>query len=121
MVDLRLLALTHLMAAGAGFALAPRELLETEVVHNGFFGEGEAGLSEAAWSLLDARPGEIATFSHPRTVESFGAVRAKIFGHAFEESQLLAILQDIRAGRYADIDLSAFLTGINAFEPNAIS
>ena len=37
MADLRLLALTHLIAAGAGFAIAPRELLETEVVHNGFF------------------------------------------------------------------------------------
>ena len=37
MADLRLLALTHLLAAGAGFAVAPRELLETEVVHNGFF------------------------------------------------------------------------------------
>ena len=37
MADLRLLALTHLLAAGAGFAMAPRELLETEVVHKGFF------------------------------------------------------------------------------------
>ena len=37
MADLRVLALTHLIAAGFGFALAPRELLETEVVQNGFF------------------------------------------------------------------------------------
>ncbi len=37
MADLRLLALTHLLAAGAGFAVAPRELLESAVVHNGFF------------------------------------------------------------------------------------
>ena len=37
MADLRLIALTHLLAAGFGFAMAPRELLETEVVHNGFF------------------------------------------------------------------------------------
>jgi len=37
MADLRLLALTHLLAAGAGFAVAPREMLETEVTHNGFF------------------------------------------------------------------------------------
>ena len=37
MADLRVLALTHLLAAGFGFAIAPRELLETEVVHNGFF------------------------------------------------------------------------------------
>jgi len=37
MADLRLLALTHLIAAAAGFAIAPRELLETEVAHTGFF------------------------------------------------------------------------------------
>ena len=37
MADFRLIALTHLMAAGAGFAIAPRELLETEIKHNGFF------------------------------------------------------------------------------------
>ncbi len=37
MADLRVLALTHLLAAGFGFAVAPRELLETEVVHKGFF------------------------------------------------------------------------------------
>ena len=37
MADLRVLALTHLLAAGAGFAIAPRELLESAVVHNGFF------------------------------------------------------------------------------------
>lgn len=37
MADIRVLALTHLLAAGAGFLLAPRELLETEVRHNGFF------------------------------------------------------------------------------------
>ena len=37
MTDLRLMALTHLIAAGCGYAFTPHELLETEVVHNGFF------------------------------------------------------------------------------------
>ncbi len=37
MADIRLLALTHLLAAGAGFVVAPREMLESEVAHNGFF------------------------------------------------------------------------------------
>ncbi len=37
MADVRLLLITHLLAAGAGFAIAPRELLESAVVHNGFF------------------------------------------------------------------------------------
>jgi hypothetical protein len=33
----RVLAATHLLAAGAGWALAPRELLETQVTQSGFF------------------------------------------------------------------------------------
>lgn len=37
MADIRLLALTHLAAAGFAFSIAPRELLETEVKHSGFF------------------------------------------------------------------------------------
>jgi thymidine phosphorylase len=84
------------------------------VLRNGFLLPTEAGLSEAAWRLLGAEPGQIARFSHPRPVDSLGAVRAKIFGHAFQETQLLAILQDMTAGRYTDIDLSAFLTACAA-------
>jgi thymidine phosphorylase len=106
-----------------GFSAQSRVLITTarssiiatlNVVRDGFIEADEAGLSDAAWRLLDAVSGERATFSHPRTVESFGAVRAKIFGHAFQEAQLLACLRDMSAGRYADIDLSAFLTACAA-------
>ena len=41
-------------------------------------------------------------------------MRAKIFGHAFQDEQLVRILQDIEAGRYTDIELSAFLTACAA-------
>ncbi len=52
MADLRLLTLTHLIAAGAGFAIAPRELLESAVVHNGFFeADAKRVLSAAVESL----------------------------------------------------------------------
>ena len=37
MADIRLLLLTHALAAGIGFAVAPRELLESEVKNEGFF------------------------------------------------------------------------------------
>jgi hypothetical protein len=37
MADTRVLLLTHALAAGLGYGLAPRELLETEVNHSGFF------------------------------------------------------------------------------------
>jgi len=84
------------------------------VVRDGFLEAQQAGLSDAAWRLLEATPDQLATFSHPRTVESLSAVRGKIFGHPFQEAQLLAVVQDIAAGRYADIDLSAFLTACAA-------
>lgn len=84
------------------------------VVRDDFVLPTEAGLSEAAWQLLDAKPGQMASLSHQRPVESLGVVRAKIFGHAFQEAQLLGILQDMAAGRYTDIDLSAFLTACAA-------
>lgn len=106
-----------------GFSAHSRVMVTTErssiiatlnVVRDGFVLPTEAGLSEAAWRLLDARPGELASCSHPRPVESLGAVRAKIFGHAFQDAQLSGILQDMAAGRYTDIDLSAFLTACTA-------
>jgi len=106
-----------------GFSAHSRVRITTErssiiatlnVVRDGFVLPTEAGLSEAAWRLLDAAPGQLASFSHPQPVESLGPVRAKIFGHAFNEAQLLAILSDMAAGRYTDIDLSAFLTACAA-------
>jgi thymidine phosphorylase len=84
------------------------------VVRDGFVLPTEAGLSEAAWQFLGATPGQTARLSHPTPVESVGAVRAKIFGHAFQGEQLLRILQDVEAGRYTDIELSAFLTACAA-------
>jgi thymidine phosphorylase len=84
------------------------------VVRDGFVLSTEAGLSDAAWRLIDATPGQVARLSHPRTVESLGAVRAKIFGHAFQDGQLVGILQDMAAARYTDIELSAFLTACAA-------
>jgi len=84
------------------------------VVRDRLLGPNEAGLSDAAWRLLAARPGQTATFAHAPTVESMSALRAKIYGHSFVETDLDAILADIEAGRYTDIALSAFLTACAA-------
>ena len=106
-----------------GFSAHSRIMITTErasiiatlnVVRDGFVLPTEAGLSEAAWQLLGATPGLTACLSHPKPIESLGAVRAKIFGHAFKDEQLLRILQDVEAGRYTDIELSAFLTACAA-------
>ena len=63
MAHVRLLFMTHLMAAGTGFALAPRERLDTEVVHNGFFEtDTKRVLAAAVESLKSER--RLACFSH---------------------------------------------------------
>jgi thymidine phosphorylase len=84
------------------------------VVHDHMVEPNEAALSEAAWQLLGATDGQEATFSHPPTVDSLSAVRAKIYGHALAVEDLDAIVSDVAAGRYADIEISAFLTACAA-------
>ncbi|MDE3156366.1 MAG: thymidine phosphorylase family protein [Acidobacteriota bacterium] len=106
-----------------GFTAHSRVLITTgsasiiatlNVVRDGLLDEGEAGLSDAAWRLLDAKTGDTATFSHPSPVDSMSALRAKIFGHSFAAHDLDGILADIAAGRYTDIALAAFLTACAA-------
>jgi thymidine phosphorylase len=75
---------------------------------------GEAGLSEIAWSSLEAHENDLIRVSHPRPVESLGRLRSKIFGGDLDEHDLTAIVTDIRAGRYSDIELSAFVTACTA-------
>jgi putative thymidine phosphorylase len=71
----------------------------------------EAGLSEAAWTRLGVTPDEYLTFAHPAPVESLSLVRGKIYGRALTADGFLAIVRDIAAGRYSDIELAAFLAG----------
>ncbi|WP_323844322.1 thymidine phosphorylase family protein [Microbulbifer magnicolonia] len=70
----------------------------------------EFGLSESAWRALAASDGELASFSHAPPVASMSAVRAKIYGHPLNRSQFNDIIADVCAGRYTDVEISAFLT-----------
>jgi len=85
---------------------------------NHVFGElvglDEAAFSEAAWRLLDPRPGDLVTVGHTRPLLSMGAVRAKIYGDRMSDASMDEIVQDIVAGRYSDIETAAFLTACAA-------
>jgi thymidine phosphorylase len=74
----------------------------------------EAGLSEAAWQRLGVAEGDLIFARHPEPVDSMGKVRGRIFGHRFDEESLRSILRDVVAGRYSDIELSAFVTACSA-------
>jgi len=70
----------------------------------------EVGLSEAAWRLLGAQEGDQVVLSHPAPVESLSHVRAKVYGKRLDAAAMGVIIQDIVAGRYSDVHLSAFIT-----------
>src|SRR5574338_46961 len=70
---------------------------------------GEAGLSEAAWRLLQPVEGERIGLSHPAPLESLKYVRAKLYGKRLADEELSAIVGDVADGRYSDLHLSAFV------------
>ena len=76
--------------------------------------EGEAGLSESAWHLLDLKDGEKVEASHPQPLESLSRVRGKIYGNTLDIGAFAEILQDVAAGRYSDIHISSFISGCAA-------
>jgi len=80
------------------------------ILRDSLLDPGDLGLSDAAWRLLQPREYDLAFLSHPEPLSSLSYVRAKIYGHSLSESQLNSIMQDIVAGRYDDVHLSAFIT-----------
>jgi len=81
------------------------------VVGGGILGPEEAGLSETAWLRLGVTPDERLSFAHAAPLESLSLVRAKIHGRSLLADDFLAIVRDVAAGRYSDIELAAFLAG----------
>jgi thymidine phosphorylase len=80
------------------------------VVAGDLLSPGEAGLSEAAAERLGVADGEVVALGHPAPLESLSLVRAKVYGRPLESAALDAIVQDVVAGRYADIHLASFVT-----------
>lgn len=96
------------------------------VVHGDLLAPGEAGLSEAAWRLLGAVADERVQVAHPLPVASLSYVRGKIYGKRLGEAEMAAIVSEIAAGRYSDVELAAFLTvcaddGIDDDEATALT
>lgn len=89
---------------------ARRVVATLNVVFSELLSEDELGLSEAAWAALGAAPGAPVAVAHPAPVQSFSAVRAKIYGRPLGADAAGAIVTDICAGRYSDIEMAAFIT-----------
>jgi len=92
-----------------------REIIATlNVIDSGLLDVEEAGLSTWAWRTLGAAEGDALTISHAPELESLRGVRAKLYGEALSQQDLSAIIQDVAAGRYADIHLAAFVAACAA-------
>lgn len=104
-----------------------RQIVATlNVVTSDWLAPDEAGLSEAAWRLLDAHEGAPVSISHPPPLESMRYVRAKLHGNTLTDDEMNTVVQDIAAGRYADIELAAFVsacagTRLDAAETTALT
>jgi len=72
--------------------------------------KGYASLSEYAWNLLGAQENDVVSISHARPILSMSHVRSKIYGNRLSADHMTAIIEDITAGRYSDIHISAFLS-----------
>lgn len=80
-----------------------------------FLDRDEIGLSDAAWELLDGREGELVTISHVQPLHSMEWVRGRIFGKPVGPEAFNEIIGDVVAGRYSDVQLSAFVTAGSSF------
>lgn len=70
----------------------------------------EAGFSLAAMERLHLRDGDPVTISHLQPLESLGFVRGKMYGKELTGPAMEAIVQDIVAGNYSNLEIGAFAT-----------
>ena len=95
--------------------LKGREIIATlNVIESGLLGIDEAGLSTWAWQALAAIEGELIVIRHPPELDSLAGVRAKLYGETLNQAAFDAIINDIAAGRYADIHVAAFIAACAA-------
>ena len=91
--------------------LGEREIIATlHVVHETLLGADEVSLSEFAWRSLAAAEGARVRVSHPEPVASVSRLRAKVYGERLSAADLQAIIGDVAARRYSDLQLAAFVT-----------
>lgn len=88
---------------------ATRVLGTVNVVHRKLLAMDEIGLSEAAWHALGGVNGELVNIAHAPQLDSFSLVRDKIYGRPFGTGAARAIVGDIAAGRYTDIEMAALI------------
>jgi thymidine phosphorylase len=75
----------------------------------------EIGLPQPALRRLGVKPGDHARISLAPPVASLDAVRAKIRGEELSREEIQAVVQDLAAHRYSDMEVAAFLIASASF------
>lgn len=75
----------------------------------------EIGLPQPTLHRLGAKPGDHAHISIAQAAPSLDAVRAKIRGEELTREEIRAVVDDLSAHRYSDIEVAAFLIATSSF------
>lgn len=75
----------------------------------------EIGLPQPALHRLGVNPGDHAHVSIAPPAASLDAVRAKIRGEELTREEIRAVVEDLAAHRYSDIEVAAFLIATSSF------
>ncbi|TAL63273.1 MAG: thymidine phosphorylase family protein [Bacteroidetes bacterium] len=99
-------ALTRVMVNFSGRSIvATLNVVYSELIHH-----NEAGLSREAMKRLEVKDGDEINITHLDHIESLSKVRAKIYGKELNEISYHEIISDIVAGKYSNVELSAFVS-----------
>jgi thymidine phosphorylase len=91
-------------------SIGGRHLMATlAIVQGSWLAAGEIGLCESAWLRLQPAEHESVTLAHPPSVESLSSVRAKLYGRTLADAQVHAIVADIAAQHYSNVEMAAFV------------
>lgn len=85
--------------------VATLNVVYSELIHH-----NEAGLSMEAMKRLGVTDGDEISITHLDNIESLGKVRSKIYGKELDGNSFHEIITDIVAGKYSNIELSAFVS-----------
>lgn len=80
------------------------------VVDGDLLQHGQASLSRGAARALSVHESDPLAVTHAPELDSYSAVRSKIYGHRLNAIDFNSIVGDIAGGYYSDIHLAAFLS-----------
>ncbi|WP_413998799.1 thymidine phosphorylase family protein [Flavobacterium sp. W1B] len=80
------------------------------IITDGILKKGKAGLSNSAWSQLNAIEEDEISFAHVQPVASMGCVRSKMYGKKLNKIAFQNIINDIVKGQYSNIEIASFIT-----------